>query len=184
MTLERIQQGKLAMDCSPFDLNDVAREVRVARAPEFEIRDVYMDEQLPERALEVMGDRRHAVEVVHNYLGNAVKFAPPGSTVRVTTRAVDGRVRLEVRDEGPGVPEDKRGELFQEFVQLAQPGCRDLGSGLGLAIARKLVECQGGDVGAEFPASGGSIFWFELPAAVAHDSTVIPAAQQAAARFR
>ena len=100
-----------------------------------------------------------------NLASNALKFTPQGGRVTVGTRATNGRVRAEVRDTGPGVPAHEREQLFREHMRLSpRPTGGEESNGLGLAIVKHLVEAQAGEVGAEFPPDGGSVFWFELPA--------------------
>ena len=97
-------------------------------------------------------------------MSNAIKFLPPGGRVTVRTSASDSRVRAEVGDNGPGVPVDERAKLFTEYARLSvKPTGGEESTGLGLSIVKHLVESQGGAVGADFPESGGSVFWFELP---------------------
>jgi len=85
--------------------------------------------------------------------------------VTVRTRLAGLRVRTEVADDGPGVPAAERARLFTEYARLsARPTGGEESTGLGLSIVKQLVESQGGTVGAEFPAAGGAVFWFELPA--------------------
>lgn len=100
-----------------------------------------------------------------NLTSNALKFTPSGGQVILATRAVGQRLRVEVRDTGPGVPAAERAQLFREHARLStRPTGGEESNGLGLAIVKHLVESQAGEVGAAFPADGGSIFWFELPA--------------------
>ena len=85
-------------------------------------------------------------------------------TVRLT--AAGQRVRAEIADTGPGVPPRERAQLFREHVRLTpRPTAGEESNGLGLAIVKHLAESQHGKVGADFPAGGGSVFWFELPVA-------------------
>ena len=110
-------------------------------------------------------DAGHLYQVLANLASNAVKFTPRGGQVTVVTESQPGRVRVCVRDSGPGVPEAERSQLFVEHVRLSpQPTAGEESHGIGLAIVRHLVEGQGGSVGAEFPTTGGSVFWFELSA--------------------
>jgi two-component system, sensor histidine kinase and response regulator len=106
-----------------------------------------------------------AYQAFANLLGNALKFTPRGGTVTVRTASQPGRVRASVQDSGPGIPAAEHDQLFHEHARLSpRPTGGEESHGLGLAIVKQLVEAQGGAVGAEFPAAGGSIFWFELPA--------------------
>ena len=101
-------------------------------------------------------------EVVWQLLSNAIKFGPPDSGIAVAV--IDGpRVRLEVRDRGPGVPEEGRERVFQRFARLEKGPIT--GVGLGLAIVRRIVELHGGRVWVEENPGGGSAFIAEFPAA-------------------
>lgn len=112
------------------------------------------------------GDSALIYQALANYVSNAVKFTPPGGRVTVRCRRQENRVRTEVIDSGPGVPAAERERLFREYERLSpRPTGGEESNGLGLSIVRQLVASLGGQVGAEFPADGGSIFWFELPAA-------------------
>ena len=104
-------------------------------------------------------------QALANFTSNALKFTPPGGRVTVGTRRMDGCIRVEVRDTGPGVPTQERTQLFHEHARLSpRPTGGEESNGLGLAIVKHLVEAQTGTVGADFPSEGGSVFWFELPA--------------------
>jgi signal transduction histidine kinase len=106
-----------------------------------------------------------AFQACTNLASNALKFTPSGGRVVLATRVRADRVRVEVRDSGPGVPEPERSQLFQEHARLSpRPTAGEESNGLGLSIVKHLVEAQGGTVGAEFPEAGGSVFWFEVPA--------------------
>ena len=96
------------------------------------------------------GDPERVHQVVANLLENAVRHAPEGTEVMVTARPQDGSVRIEVADEGPGIPDGEAERVFERFYRTG-PGRRsdDGGTGLGLAIARWIVELHGGDIRAE-----------------------------------
>jgi two-component system sensor histidine kinase/response regulator len=111
------------------------------------------------------GARTH--QVLTNYVSNALKFSPPGTAVLARAQLAEGFVRVEVRDEGPGIRPAERAMLFSEFAKLSnKPTGGEESTGLGLSIVKRLVQAQGGRVGADFPEDGGSVFWAELPAAL------------------
>lgn len=111
------------------------------------------------------GDGALAYQACANFVSNALKFTPPGGNVTVRTTLHDRCVRVSVQDSGPGIPAPERDRLFREHARLSpRPTGGEESNGLGLAIVKHLVEAQAGTVGAEFPSSGGSLFWFELPA--------------------
>jgi PAS domain S-box-containing protein len=120
----------------------------------------------------VWGDRDRLLQVLTNYLSNALKFSPPGATVSVSaTDGAPGVVRFAVEDHGPGIPEEKLGLLFQKFQQLDGTDSRRRGgTGLGLAITKAIVEQHGGRVGVSSEPGVRTIFWCEIPVAEASGS--------------
>ncbi|MGQ9682086.1 MAG: PAS domain S-box protein [Anaerolineae bacterium] len=103
-------------------------------------------------------------QVVANLLDNAVRYSSEGTPIQVELSAPrPDRVRLSVRDYGPGIPPERRGQLFSRFFQ-AHKGRPFAGLGLGLYYSRQTVERHGGQIRAEFPPDGGSLFVVELPA--------------------
>ena len=111
-------------------------------------------------------DAAHGYQAFTNFISNALKFTPLGGTVTVRTSLAGTKIRAEIQDTGPGIPVAERGQLFREHARLSpRPTGGEESNGLGLAIVKHLVESQGGTTGAEFPETGGSLFWFELPVA-------------------
>ncbi len=120
------------------------------------------DEELPAAAC----DAGLAYQAFANYVSNALKFTRSGGRVRVTVRVAAGgtMLRAEVADNGPGVVEEEREKLFQERGGVSvKPTGGEETHGVGLSIVKHLIESQCGIVGADFPAGGGSVFWFEVP---------------------
>ncbi len=107
-------------------------------------------------------DKARIGRVVLALIGNAVRFGRRGRPIVVRARQVDERVRVEVEDEGMGVPEVERAAIFQ-FGGRATNARRHSGAGLSLFVAREIILLHGGDIGVESGANGGSRFWFTLP---------------------
>ncbi|MBI2511774.1 MAG: hybrid sensor histidine kinase/response regulator [Opitutae bacterium] len=146
------------------DLNLLAAAVAAQQEPAAENKRMLLALELAEALPPARADAGHAYQALTNYVSNALKFSPPDSRIVVRTREAGLRARVEVADCGPGVPAAERGALFTEFARLSpRPTGGEESHGLGLSIVKQLVEAQGGAVGAEFPASGGAVFWFELP---------------------
>ena len=112
----------------------------------------------------VRGDASQLRSVMMNLIDNAAKFTAPGEqpSVEVDSVPIDGHHRVEVRDRGRGVPEDKRERVFAPLARLDKTV---EGSGIGLATCRRIVEAHGGRMGVDEREGGGSVFWFELPRA-------------------
>lgn len=114
--------------------------------------------------IRVRVDNHRLYQVLANLLSNATKFSPKGGEVRVLATAGDGRVRISVTDQGPGIPEAFQPHIFEKFAQADASDTRQQGgSGLGLAITRELVERMNGVVDFDSVPGGGATFWFELP---------------------
>lgn len=116
-----------------------------------------------ESATLVHADFDRSVQILSNLLSNAIKFSPENTAIEI--REVVGKdfVRIEVCDQGPGVPPAHRDELFQRFKSWAIAGTNIPSSGLGLYLAKKLAELQAGELGFE-PAEdrSGSTFYFTM----------------------
>ncbi len=102
-------------------------------------------------------------QVFANFISNAVKYSPSGSTITLSAAREDAKtVRFAVKDEGAGIPKDLRRRIFEKFFRATDSG--DEGAGLGLSIAREIVLAHGGNIGVESEEGKGSEFFFTLPA--------------------
>jgi signal transduction histidine kinase len=106
------------------------------------------------------------MSLLSNLIGNALKHMGDSSVRQVRVRACccGPVIRIQVRDTGPGVPADLRQRIFDPYVRIGASGVSGLG--LGLATVRRLVDAHGGSVGVKANPGGGSLFWFQLPAAL------------------
>jgi two-component system OmpR family sensor kinase len=122
---------------------------------------------LPEEPVTVTGDRARLQQVLGNLLTNARVHTPAGTTVTTSLSVADGWATLAVADDGPGIAEELRGEIFERFVRGDSSRSRGAGStGLGLAIVAAVVEAHGGHVEVDSHRPGGTVFRVHLPEAV------------------
>ena len=142
------------------NLPDVVAGAVAGLAPRFEERGLRL--RLEAEPVAVFGDETRLRQVVTNLLTNALKFVPPGGSVLVTTREVDGRAELSVCDDGPGIAPEDLHRVFERFYRGQH--VRTGGSGIGLAVVAALVRAHGGEVSATNADSGGACFQVELPA--------------------
>ena len=114
----------------------------------------------------IRGDEGRLRQVLLNYVGNAIKFTRTGGVLVSAAPAGPGRIRLSVRDTGPGVSEAERERIFEPFVQTDPrvDGVSLGGAGLGLASVRTLAIAMRGSAGVEAAPEGGADFWLEIPA--------------------
>lgn len=168
LDMSRIESGRLALDESAVRLGDIVREVAdvlrpmaVAKGLRF---DVHEAAALPEW---IDADGSRVKQVLHNLLGNAIKFTASGG-VALGVERLGEQLRFTVRDTGVGVPAAQAERIFNAFEQVATPGSPEYrsGTGLGLTISRHLARAMGGDVTLAPSAGRGSVFEFTLPCRV------------------
>jgi signal transduction histidine kinase len=115
-------------------------------------------------AVYVPADTASIVEVLNNLIGNAVKYTPDGGQIQVAVTANDNEARVEVTDNGPGVPEELRDKLFSKFYRAERNMIANTrGTGLGLFISKTVIELQHGTIGIAPDQGHGSTFYFTLP---------------------
>ncbi len=108
-------------------------------------------------------DHKRILRVLVNLLTNAIKHSPAGGEVTLSSRVDSQKVRLEVRDNGPGIPPQLAVAVFNRYYQVAEGRGNLSGSGLGLAICKLFVELHGGIIGVNSTGGKGSTFWFAIP---------------------
>lgn len=164
LDIARIEAGGHALALEALDPTPLLADVRNLIAPQAHAAGVEVRIE-NDTKVDVMGDRRAMVQILLNLLSNAIKYGPDGGTVTVSLVETSDRVRIEVMDEGPGVPAELVERLFVPFDRLdAERWSGTPGSGLGLALSRGLAQAQGGDV-AYRPRDDrqGAVFALELP---------------------
>jgi signal transduction histidine kinase len=109
----------------------------------------------------VLADYQLLLRVFTNLVGNAVKFSPPGSKVRLSAAGEGRFLRYTVADRGPGIAPDQVAHVFDRYWQAKDRDARGLG--LGLAIVRSIVEAHGGEVRVDSTVGEGSRFSFTIP---------------------
>lgn len=126
---------------------------------------------------QVLVDGMRLQQVLANFLANAVKFSPKGGKVEIAVIRREGAVRMEVSDQGPGIPKAFHARIFQRFSQADASDTRPAeGSGLGLAISKELAESMGGTVGFSSEEGKGARFHIELPMIETAQAAQTPAA--------
>jgi signal transduction histidine kinase len=118
----------------------------------------------PDGSLAVTADRGRLNQVLANLLDNAIKYSPDGGDVELALERVDGSVRVVVADEGRGIPEDARDQVFERFYRVDPELTGGVGgSGLGLYICREIVHAMGGSIAIEPNEPRGTRFVVTLP---------------------
>ncbi|HEY9721191.1 MAG TPA: hybrid sensor histidine kinase/response regulator [Oscillatoriaceae cyanobacterium] len=158
----RLEAGTFRLQLAESDFAAPINEVVESLKPQAEAAQITLEVALGGQPLLLRMDAQRIEQVLINLVGNAIKFTPPGGTIRLSARLEGGTLRCEVTDTGIGISPDDVPKLFQKFSQL-ESGARKGGTGLGLSISKALVEAHGGHIGVKSQPGKGSTFWFTLP---------------------
>jgi two-component system, OmpR family, sensor kinase len=156
------------------DLAEIAAAAAAEVEPVIGGRELVVD---VERPVPVEGNPDELHRMIVNLLDNAVVHTPEGTEVRLSARRRDGDAHLEVSDDGPGIPEELREQVFGRFVRGAGPSDQAPagGTGLGLSIVRSVAAAHGGSVQADRSPQGGARFAVRLPALQKASGEPLPA---------
>jgi signal transduction histidine kinase len=166
LDLARIEAGRAEWRIGGVDLRALLADALARMGQVFQERGIAVELKAPERVPAVQADADRIFQVVLNLLSNAAKFCAPGRGQVEIALAEDGRfLRVDVRDNGPGVDARDREIIFDKFRQAAHSPALAQGSGLGLHICRRIVEHFGGRIWVTSRGGAGSCFSFTLPRA-------------------
>jgi signal transduction histidine kinase len=162
LDVQRLEEGRLELSAELVDMAALLHEQVQLFEAQSEQHRLELNASPP---LAVRGDANRLAQVVGNLLSNAIKYSPEGGTVEVVAERSNGAVRVTVRDEGLGIPDEQHDQIFTKFYRGDAATSGISGSGLGLAFARAVVEAHGGRMGFTSAEGRGSTFFLELPTA-------------------
>lgn len=164
LDIEKIESGNVVFDLKRVKVQALVEQAIEAIRGFAEGYDVHIRLDAGSADADVNTDPDRLVQVVTNLLSNAVKFSPPGGEVRVAIETGTETIKISVRDDGPGIPDDFKPHVFEKFVQSDVSDARQKnGTGLGLSIVKEIMRRLGGKVGFDDAPDGGTIFHVELP---------------------
>lgn len=160
--ITRLESGRLSIRREATDIADLIEEAGKLYEPLALERSVMLHTEVVDDIPAVAIDRSRMLQVLSNLLGNAIKFVPENGHVVLTGGYEDGKVRIAVRDDGPGIEEQYLERVFERFWKGNRR--KGHGAGLGLAIAKGIVESHDGVIGVESRTGEGSTFYVLLDA--------------------
>lgn len=169
LDISKIESGRVGLEEIDFDLHQLLHEIQSLMQVQAAEKGLGFHMVLsPEVPRHVTADADKLRQVLINLLGNAIKFTGAGAVwLRAQTTPNDSaqfaRVRFEVEDSGPGIHNEDRNRIFDQFEQLSDAASSGIGTGLGLHISKQYVELMGGEIGFRTKLGEGSVFHFELP---------------------
>jgi PAS domain S-box-containing protein len=161
LDLAKMEAGRMEMEVGDLEADKLLEQVNAQVLPLSEVRNLDLLVTCPP-GLAILADRRRVVQILLNLLSNAIKHSPTGATIHVSGYRLDERVVLSVTDQGPGIPEEQRERIFEDYSQV---GTQIEGTGLGLPVSLRLAKLMGGELWVESEVGCGSTFRVALPLA-------------------
>ncbi len=161
LTIENLEQGKIELVKSTFAAKDAAQEAIASVSALAQDRKVFLANDCA--GIQLYADKGRVIQVLVNFLANAINHSPADTTVSVDTSLTQLGVRFDVIDEGPGLSPEMRKKVFERFFQTADSKTKGKGYGLGLAICKMIAEAHEGSVGCDEAATGGCSFYAVFP---------------------
>jgi len=162
LDLSKIEAGRMELSREDVTVASAFAEVISGLYPLAEKKSQALLQRVEDN-LHVRADAMRFKQVLTNLVANAIKFTPEGGRIELVARQVDDQVKVEVRDNGPGIPPEEQQRIFEAFFRLTETGSATEGTGLGLAITARLVELHGSKLGIESQPGEGACFHFSLP---------------------
>jgi len=165
LDLAKIEAGRMEVRSEPLSLNDLFEGLASILKPLAERKRLEIVSGTAGDVPILQTDPAKLQQVLYNFVSNAIKFSPPEGRIDLRAlRVGDDHVRIEVRDQGPGIGAEQHGVIFEKFRQIDGSVTREHGgTGLGLAISKELIELMGGTIGVECEPGQGATFWVKLP---------------------
>ncbi|OYU73548.1 MAG: PAS domain-containing sensor histidine kinase, partial [Burkholderiales bacterium PBB5] len=179
LDLSRLESTVGEIELRPQDIEPALRAVVDELQSLATARQISLHAPAQSVSMWAAADGQRLQQVLRNVLANAIRFAPPASTIELGWQAgADHEWRIQVRDHGPGIPTDELDAIFEAFVQSSRTKDGSGGTGLGLAICRKIMAGHHGSISAQNPPEGGAIFEIRLPMLPASETSAAKAAPQ------
>jgi signal transduction histidine kinase len=165
LDVTRLECGKrLPVEPAPLDVESLFAETYELFRSQAATNSITLQYRAGDHVPPVYADRHRVLQVLSNLIGNAMKFTPPGGMITYRAEPQDRSVLIVVADNGPGIPKENLGDIFNPYWQAKRTA--RLGAGLGLPIAKGIVESHGGRMWVESEPGDGTKFFFTLPVAV------------------
>jgi signal transduction histidine kinase len=161
LTIDKLESGTAGLEVTSFNLRAAVDEAIDSVLAQANLKSVELINKV--EPILVEADRGRIIQVIANYLGNAIKYSPRSAPVSVSSQNLGHSVKVMVTDDGPGMNDDAQSLVYQRFQQNVADGKSRQGFGLGLAICKLLIAHHGGTVGVNSAPGKGSTFWFILP---------------------
>lgn len=162
LNMAQVETGNIQLKLHPANPTDIVNHAIQAVSFQAQQKNISLHRQVEKDLSPIITDEEKTSWVLINFLTNAVKFAPEGSTIEINAGNVNNHIEFTVRDYGSGIDEKYLPRIFDRYFKV--PGTQErTGTGLGLAISKEFIEAQGGTIWVESKLGEGSKFGFNFP---------------------
>jgi len=182
LDITRIESGRQVITRGPVDMEKLIQGVLTDLRPLADEKSITLNYEAPPLRLgEILLDRNLIEQVLINLVSNAIKYSPKGAWARVSMRPEKGMLRVDVKDNGLGIPREAVPRLFEKFYRVRSDDRKDIiGTGLGLSLVKQIIQVHEGQVSVESEHGAGSTFTFTLPLKTAGPSELGAPARETA----
>jgi two-component system phosphate regulon sensor histidine kinase PhoR len=163
LVISRLESGQAALNLAPVDLRELSQRVLDDLAARAASRQTTLENNIPPQTI-VLADAERLQQVLNNLADNAIKYGKSGGCVTLGAREAADKTEVFVADDGPGIPAESLGRVFERFYRVDRARSRESGgTGLGLAIVKHIVQAHGGEAWVRSELQKGATFYFTLP---------------------
>lgn len=181
LDVQRMESGKQTYNKNYYSIQAIVEDIMTMNKVNTKIHDFVVDVQT--KKLTVLGDKDKLAQVFNNLLSNAIKYSPNGGKIILRVREEQSCLKVDVVDEGLGIPEDGLSHLFTKFYRIDNTDRRKIGgTGLGLAIVKEIVKAHDGDIDVQSQFGQGSTFTVSFP--LIEDVCMIPQGDTAEMEYK
>ncbi|MFC1563957.1 response regulator [candidate division KSB1 bacterium] len=164
LDVAKFEADEMKLDKSMVNITEVLTDIEVGLDSLLNKKSINFNIDINSEAAEVNADPDLLRRIFVNIIGNSINFSPKKGKISIYVTPEAGKIRISIKDEGPGIPEGYREKIFEKFgqVESRHTGLK-YSTGLGLAFCKMAVEAHGGTIGVESEVGKGSTFWFVLP---------------------
>jgi two-component system phosphate regulon sensor histidine kinase PhoR len=163
LVISRLESGQAALNLAPVDVRELVQRVLDDLAARAAARQAVLENKIPPQTI-VWADSDRLQQVLFNLADNAIKYGKNGGSVTIGAREAGDKMEIFVADDGPGIPSESLGRVFERFYRVDRARSRENGgTGLGLAIVKHIVQAHGGEAWVKSELQKGATFHFTLP---------------------
>jgi signal transduction histidine kinase len=162
LDLATIEAGYMTLETRPVEIGDMLEAVLTFTRERARNQDLNLSLHRPEKIGTIDADERRLKQALFNLISNAIKFTPPGGSIRLEAERQNGDLVLSVSDTGVGIPAEDQARVFEKF-ERGDPQLYQSGAGLGLSLVKSLIELHGGRVTIESSPDKGTTVRCHLP---------------------